>query len=72
MSGTRQSSACKDIETIKSDVLHVRVELFDFKRETRRRFDDLETKIDGVTATMERHQAQIVTLLSELVGRSDE
>jgi predicted nucleic acid-binding Zn-ribbon protein len=73
----RYESTCTDIETIKSDVLHVRAELSDFKRETRHRFErvdrqftDMNTKIDGLSAKMDRNQAQIIELLSELVGRN--
>ncbi|MFF3275986.1 hypothetical protein ACFYWU_34370 [Streptomyces chrestomyceticus] len=54
------------LKVIKSDVLHLRLEV----GANTARLDSVEAKIDAMHQEMSRNQAQIVELLSSLVGKN--
>ncbi|MEU7596539.1 hypothetical protein AB0B79_26425 [Streptomyces sp. NPDC039022] len=53
------------LKVIKSDVLHLRLEV----GSNTTRLDSVESKIDALDQKIDRHQAQIIELLSHLVGK---
>ncbi len=53
------------LKVIKSDVLHLRLEV----GANTTRLDAVESKIDAMHQEMTRNQAQIVELLTKLVGK---